>query len=118
MFNQKTQSLYSENVVVLVTPRKVQTEEEARKSASKNGSDELLSPKEKSIYKAMRQYQDIISSSDTNLDNTLLALDRDSSYFRAFKTSALGTDHLDGWVTEPGINKFFDDAANLLYFTR
>ncbi len=118
LFNQKTQSLYSENVVVLVTPRKVQTEEEARKSASKNGSDELLSPKEKSIYKAMRQYQDIISSSDTNLDNTLLALDRDSSYFRAFKTSALGTDHLDGWVTEPGINKFFDDAANLLYFTR
>jgi tetratricopeptide (TPR) repeat protein len=118
LFSQKIQSLYSENVVVLVTPRKVQTEDELRKSTAKNSGEELLSPKEKSIYRAMRQYQEIVSSSDTNLDNTLSALDRDSSYFRAFKTSALGSNHLDSWVTEPGINKFFDDAANLLYFTR
>jgi type II secretory pathway component GspD/PulD (secretin) len=116
-FSQKAQSLYSENVVVLVTPRKVQTEEEITKAAANADKDQPQSPREKSIYRALKLYKQISSESDTNLDNTLLALDRDSSYFRTFASSALNR-NLDGWVSEPKINKFFDDVANLIYFTR
>lgn len=117
LFSQKGQQLYSENVLVLVTPRKVQTEEEISKAATNAGKEQPLTPKEKSIYRALQLYKQISSESDTNLDNTLLALDRDSNYFRTFATSALNH-NLDGWVTEPRINKFFDDAANMLYFSR
>jgi hypothetical protein len=116
-FSQKAQTLYSENVVVLVTPRKVQTEEEITKAAANADKDQPQSPREKSIYRALKLYKQISSESDTNLDNTLLALDRDSSYFRTFASSALNR-NLDGWVSEPKINKFFDDVANLIYFTR
>jgi tetratricopeptide (TPR) repeat protein len=116
-FNQKQNSLYSENVIVLVTPRRIESSEDAMKRASSSDKDENLSPREKSVYKALKLYQQITSTSDTNLDDTLFALDRDSSYFRAFKNTALNTP-LDSWVSEPKINKFFDDAANMLYFTR
>ena len=117
LFNQKAQSRYSENVVVLVTPRKVQTEEEIAKAATNVDKDQPLSPKEKSVYKALKLYKQITSESDTNLDDTLMAMDRDSSYFRSFASSALNQ-NLDNWVSEPRINKFFDDAANMIYFTR
>ena len=117
LFSQKGQQLYSENVLVLVTPRKVQTEDEITKAVANAGKEQPLNPREKSIYKALQLYKQISSESDTNLDNTLLALDRDSNYFRTFATSALNH-NLDGWVTEPRINKFFDDAANMLYFSR
>jgi type II secretory pathway component GspD/PulD (secretin) len=117
LFSQKGQQLYSENVLVLVTPRKVQTEDEITKAVANAGKEQPLNPREKSIYKALQLYKQISSESDTSLDNTLLALDRDSNYFRTFATSALNH-NLDGWVTEPRINKFFDDAANMLYFSR
>ena len=118
LFNQKKQSLYSENVVVLVTPRKVQNEEEMAKAAANADKDQQpLSLREKNVLKAIQLYKQIASSSDANLDNTLLSLDRDSSYFRSFASSALNQ-NLDSWVTEPKINKFFDDAGNLLYFTK
>ena len=117
LFNQKKQQLASENVVVLITPRKVQTEEEISKAAANADKDQPLSPREKSIYQALQLYKKIISTSDTNLDDTLLALDRDSSYFRNFASSALNHNS-DSWVSEPKINKFFEDAANLVYFTR
>jgi type II secretory pathway component GspD/PulD (secretin) len=116
-FNQKTQQQYSENVVVLVTPRKVQTEEEISKAASNAGKDQPLTNKEKSVYKALNLYKQITTESDTNLDNTLLALDRDSNYFRTFASSALNR-NIDSWVSEPKIDKFFNDAANMIYFTR
>jgi tetratricopeptide (TPR) repeat protein len=116
LFNQKLQSQYSENVIVMVTPRRIESNEESMKRASANAKDETLTPKERSIYQALKTYQQI-ASTDTNLDNALLALDRDSAYFRAFKSAALSTP-LDGWVSEPAINKFFNDAANLMYFTR
>jgi type II secretory pathway component GspD/PulD (secretin) len=116
-FNQKTKQLYSENVVVLVTPRKVQTEEEMSKVATNTGKDQPLTAKEKSVYGALKLYKQITTESDSNLDDTLLALDRDSNYFRSFASSALNQ-NLDGWVSEPKINKFFDDAATTLYFTR
>ena len=117
LFNQKTQALYSENVIVMVTPRRIESNEDAMKRASAaNSKDENLSPKERSVYKALNLYQQV-ASTDTNLDNALLALDRDSSYFRTFKSAALSAP-LDSWVSEPAINKFFNDAANLMYFTR
>jgi len=116
LFNQKLQSQYSENVIVMVTPRRIESNEEAIKRASANAKDETLTPKERSIYQALKTYQQIVST-DTNLDNALLALDRDSAYFRAFKSAALSAP-LDSWVSEPAINKFFNDAANLMYFTR
>lgn len=117
LFNQKKQQLNSENVVVLVTPRKVQTEEEMSRTASKIEKDQPLTAREKSVYRALQLYKQVSSTSDTNLDDTLLALDRDSSYFRSFASSALNR-NLDSWVSEPKINKFFEDAANLMYFTR
>ncbi|MBT8516224.1 tetratricopeptide repeat protein [Polynucleobacter paneuropaeus] len=116
LFNQKTNMQYSENVIVMVTPRRIQSNEEAMKRASANAKDENLTPKERSVYKALNLYQQL-ASTDTNLDNALLALDQDSSYFRSFKSAALSAP-LDSWVSEPAINKFFNDAANLMYFTR
>ena len=117
LFNQKTQALYSENVIVMVTPRRIESNEDAmRRASAANSKDENLSPKERSVYKALNLYQQV-ASTDTNLDNALLALDRDSSYFRTFKSAALSAP-LDSWVSEPAINKFFNDAANLMYFTR
>ena len=116
LFNQKTKMQYSENVIVMVTPRRIESNEEAMKRASANAKDENLTPKERSVYKALNLYQQM-ASNDTNLDNALLALDRDSSYFRSFKSAALSAP-LDSWVSEPAINKFFNDAANLMYFTR
>ena len=116
LFNQKTKTQYSENVIVMVTPRRIESNEEAMKRASANAKDENLTPKERSVYKALNLYQQL-ASTDTNLDNALLALDRDSSYFRSFKSAALSAP-LDSWVSEPAINKFFNDAANLMYFTR
>ena len=86
------------------------------KRSSANAKDETLTPKERSVYQALKMYQQI-ASADTNLDNALLALDRDSAYFRSFKSAALSAP-LDGWVSEPAINKFINDAANLMYFTR
>ena len=101
----------------MVTPRRIESNEDAMKRASAaNSKDENLSPKERSVYKALNLYQQV-ASADTNLDNALLALDRDSSYFRTFKSAALSAP-LDSWVSEPAINKFFNDAANLMYFTR
>jgi type II secretory pathway component GspD/PulD (secretin) len=116
-FNQKTQQQYSENVVVLVTPRKVQTEEEISRAAANAGKDQPLTNKEKIVYRALNLYKQITTESDTNLDNTLLALDRDSNYFRTFASSALNR-NMDSWVSEPKIDKFFNDAANMIYFTR
>ena len=116
LFNNKTKQQYSENVIVMVTPRRIESNEEAMKRASTNAKDETLTPKERSIYQALKTYQQM-ASTDTNLDNALLALDRDSSYFRSFKSAALSAP-LDSWVSEPAINKFFNDAENLMYFTR
>jgi tetratricopeptide (TPR) repeat protein len=116
LFNQKTKMQYSENVIVMVTPRRIESNEEAMKRASANAKDENLTPKERSVYKTLNLYQQM-ASADTNLDNALTALDRDSSYFRSFKSAALSVP-LDKWVSEPAINKFFNDAANLMYFTR
>jgi len=116
LFNQKQQQQYSENVIVMVTPRRIESNEEAMKRSSANAKDETLTPKERSVYQALKMYQQI-ASADTNLDNALLALDRDSAYFRSFKSAALSAP-LDGWVSEPAINKFINDAANLMYFTR
>ncbi len=116
LFNQKTQQQFSENVIVMVTPRRIESNEDAMKRASADTKDANLSPKERSVYKALKTYQEL-ASTDTNLDNALLALDRDSSYFRTFKNAALNAP-MDSWVSEPAINKFFNDAANLLYFTR
>jgi hypothetical protein len=116
LFNQKLQTQYSENVIVMVTPRRIESNEDALKRATADTNNANFSPKERSVYKALKTYQEM-ASADTNLDDSLAALDRDSSYFRAFKSAAL-TAPLDGWVSEPAINKFFNDAANLVYFTR
>ena len=72
----------------MVTPRRIESNAEAIKRASANAKDETLTPKERSIYQALKTYQQIVST-DTNLDNALLALDRDSAYFRAFNSAAL-----------------------------
>jgi len=116
LFNQKQQLQYSENVIVMVTPRRIESNEEAMKRSSANAKDETLTPKERSVYQALKTYQQI-ASTDTNLDSALLALDRDSAYFRSFKRAALSAP-VDSWVSEPAINKFINDAANLVYFTR
>ena len=119
LFNNAQKSLYSENVLVLVTPRRLVTgdDETKRSSSNPDSSNVKLSPKEQSVYSAMKIYKDMVSNLDPNLDQTLNALDTDSAYFRSFKDMALHTAP-NSWVSEPGINKFFNDAANLMYFTR
>jgi len=118
LFNNKQKSLYSENVIVLVTPRRMQNfSDDAMKIASNSDEDKDLTPKEKAVHKSMKIYKAMISGSDSNLQDTLLALDRDSSYFRSFSSAALNGP-IDSWVTEPRIYKFLDDAANMIYFTR
>lgn len=116
LFNQVTKAQTSENVIVLVTPRKIiKDDDDLKASDSKKGVQ--MTPREKSVYSAMKIFKEMVTNNDSNLDNTLNAMDRDSAYFRDFKNQALSS-NTDSWVSEPKINKFLNDAANMIYFTR
>ena len=119
LFNQKTQQKYVENVLVMITPRKLISNasdlQKMEGELAKKGDQ--LTPQEKNVYQSIRSYQDLIKNSYPNIDGTLAALNRDSSYFRQFKMAVI-SDDMDGWVTQSSMSRFLNDAANLVYFTR
>lgn len=116
LFSQAIKSQTSENVIVLVTPRKI-IKDDFDLKAYEGKNDAQMSPREKSVYGAMKIYKEMVTNNDSNLDNTLNAMERDSAYFRDFKNQALASS-TDKWVSEPKITKFLNDAANMVYFTR
>ena len=120
LFNNVTRMQYAENVLVLITPRKLvadvkdlQTVEEAELKRERGE----LTTKEYSVYQSMKIYKDALTKMYPNLDGAIGALDRDSAYFRQFKTALLRNDE-EAWVSQPSMTRFFNDAANMLYFTR
>jgi hypothetical protein len=116
LFSTVTKAQTAENVLVLVTPRRI-AKDDGDLTAAERAKEAQMLPREKSIYWAMKVYKEMLANADSNLDNTLNAMNRDSAYFRDFKNQALGS-NLDEWVSEPKINKFLSDAANMVYFSR
>ena len=120
LFNNVTRMQYAENVLVLITPRKLvadvkdlQSVEEAELKRERGE----LTTKEYSVYQSMKIYKDALTKMYPNLDGAIGALERDSAYFRQFKTALLSNDE-EAWVSQPSMTRFFNDAANMLYFTR
>ena len=120
LFNNVTRMQYAENVLVLITPRKLvadvkdlQSVEEAELKRERGE----LTTKEYSVYQSMKIYKDALTRMYPNLDGAIGALERDSAYFRQFKTALLSNDE-EAWVSQPSMTRFFNDAANMLYFTR
>jgi len=120
LFNNVTRMQYAENVLVLITPRKLvadvkdlQAVEEAELKRERGE----LTTKEYSVYQSMKTYKDALTKMYPNLDGAIGALERDSAYFRQFKTALLSNDE-EAWVSQPPMTRFFNDAANMLYFTR
>lgn len=114
LFSNVTKSTYAENVVVLVTPRRVvsspedlkRLESEMLKKSKQFNSQELA------IYKQINEYNKLINLT-SNLDTSLMALNQDSSYYRSVKDQMLIT---SDWIAESHMQKFLNDAANTLYF--
>jgi len=119
LFNQSQKQQYVENVLVMVTPRKLisdvndlkKLEEEFAKRESE------LTPQEKNVYDSIKSYQDLIKGMYPNINGTLAALQKDSSYFRQFKLAVL-SDEQDSWVTQSKMSRFLNNLGNTLYFTR
>lgn len=119
LFNNKKQQKYSENVLVMITPRKLITNASDLKkmedALAKKGDQ--LSPQEKNVYLSIRSYQDLIKGNYPNVDGAIAAMDRDSSYFRQFKMAVISDDG-DSWVSQSSMSRFLNNAADLIYFTR
>ena len=120
LFNNVTRMQYAENVLVLITPRKLVADVKDLKAVEdaelKRERGELTT-KEYSVYQSIKTYQDALNKMYPNLDGAIGALERDSAYFRQFKTALLNNDE-EAWVSQPSMTRFFNDAANMLYFTR
>ena len=120
LFNNVTRMQYAENVLVLITPRKLVADVQDLKAVEdaelKRERGELTT-KEYSVYQSIKTYQDALTKMYPNLDGAIGALDRDSAYFKNFKSALLSNDE-EAWVSQPPMTRFFNDAANLLYFTR
>lgn len=119
LFNQKQQLKYSENVLVMITPRKLISNasdlQKMEEALAKKGDQ--LSPQEKNVLLSIRSYQELVKGMYPNVDGALAALNRDSSYYRQFKMAVISDDG-DGWVSQSSMSRFLNDAANLVYFTR
>lgn len=119
LFNQKQRQQYSENVLVMITPRKIIS----NASDLQKIEDELakkrdqLTPQEKNVYQSIQSYQDLVKNLYPSLNGALAAMDRDSSYFRNFKRAVISNDN-DAWVSQSSMSRFLNDAADMLYFTR
>lgn len=114
LFSNVTKSTYSENVIVLVTPRRVVSNEADLKKLESDMMRKTgkLNQQELSVYQQIvlfNQLQAVPSNADTSLN----ALNRDSAFFRQLKNEML-IDH--DWIAESETRKFLDSAANMLYF--
>lgn len=114
LFSNVTKSTYSENVIVLVTPRRVVSSEEDLKKLESEMMRKIgkINIQELGIYKQIETYSKI-HNGNSNTDTAILALNQDSKFFRDIKNEILiGND----WIAESETKKFLDSAANLLYY--
>ena len=117
LFNNLQTSNYVQNVLVLITPRRLVPNEAdlKRQESAMFNQEHKLSINELSLYKNMTGYQEMLNKMDSNLDTTISVLNRDSSYFKNFKNAVLADDQ---WVGQSQMSRFFENAATMLYFTR
>ena len=118
-FNQSQKQQYVENVLVMVTPRKLISNANDLKKMEEDFAkrESELTPQEKNVYDSIKSYQDLIKGMYPNINGTLAALQRDSSYFRQFKLAVL-SDEQDSWVTQSKMSRFLNSVSDTLYFTR
>lgn len=114
LFSNVTKSLYSENVIVLITPRRVVSSEADLKKIEtdmmrKTGN---LNFQELSIYKQIDLYSKLLAGR-SNADTSLLALNQDSRFFREVKNEVLIN---NDWLAESETKRFLDSAAEMLYY--
>lgn len=114
LFSNVTKSLYSENVIVLITPRRVVSNEADLKKIEtdmmrKTGN---LNFQELSVYKQIDLYSKLLAGR-SNADSSLLALNQDSQFFREVKNEVLIN---NDWIAESETKKFLDSAAEMLYY--
>jgi len=113
LFSNMTKSNYAENVVVLITPRRVvSSEADMRKMQTELKRMGQPDTKQLGIHKEISMY-DQLNDGRTNLDLALFALQRDSTFFRQFKNNVLVA---NDWMAETETQKFLDSAANTLYY--
>jgi len=119
LFNQSLKQQYVENVLVMVTPRKLISNANDLKKMEEDFAkrESELTPQEKNVYDSIKSYQDLIKGMYPNINGTLAALQRDSSYFRQFKLAVL-SDEQDSWVTQSKMSRFLNSVGDTLYFTK
>jgi tetratricopeptide (TPR) repeat protein len=114
LFSNLTKSAISENVIVLVTPRRVVANEadleriqvEMMKSGSK------INVKEFGVYEQIKGYEKL-QNFTSNTDVAIKALEQDSAFYRDLKNHILLT---NDWVAESGFKRFLNSVANTIYF--
>ena len=118
-FNQSQKQQYVENVLVMVTPRKLISNANDLKKMEEDFAkrESELTPQERNVYDSIKSYQDLIKGMYPNINGTLAALQRDSSYFRQFKLAVL-SDEQDSWVTQSKMSRFLNSVGDTLYFTK
>lgn len=114
LFSNVVKSEYSEDVVVLITPRRiVSSEADLKKLESemmiKTGK---LNQQELSVYDQIGLYNKLLTGR-SNADTALMSLNRDSIFFRELKNEVLVS---NDWIAESETKKFLKSAANMLYF--
>lgn len=114
LFSNVTKSIYSENVIVLITPRRVVSSEADLKKLESDMMKKTgrLDLQELSIYSQISLYSKLLSGR-SNADTSLMALNRDSTFFREIKNEVLVS---NDWIAESETSKFLNSAANTLYY--
>jgi tetratricopeptide (TPR) repeat protein len=114
LFNNVTKSALAENVIVLVTPRRVVSSEVDMEhlQAEMLRAKGRLNLKELSIYEEIKSYEKLANLS-SNSDVAIKALDQDSTFYRELKNHMLMT---HDWAAQSGFKRFLNSVANTLYF--
>lgn len=114
LFSNVVKSQYSEDVVVLITPRRIVSSEADLKKLESEMMTRTgrLNQQELSIYDQIGLYNKLLAGR-SNADSALLALNRDSVFFRELKNEVLIS---NDWIAESETKKFLKSAANMLYF--
>ena len=114
LFSNVTKSTYSENVIVLVTPRRVVSNEADMKKLEADTMRRTgrFNPQELSVYQQITLFNKL-QTAPANADVAFNALNRDSSFFREVKNDILIN---NDWIAESETKRFLDSAASMLYF--
>lgn len=114
LFSNVTKSTYSENVIVLVTPRRVVSNEADLKKLESDMMRKTgkFNPQELSVYQQIILFNKL-QAGQSNADVSINALNRDSTFFREVKNEILIN---NDWIAESETKKFLESAANMLYY--